>query len=80
MARKVLKYAASTSTFGIQYQRDAPERTIKLYASSDAEYAGQTSDGKSITGWAVWIAGGVISAKSKKQGCHARRAWGALHG
>jgi hypothetical protein len=60
----VMKYIKGTMDAGITYSRTGPNHPVGY---SDANYATDTGDRKSISGYAFTYAGGMISWKSKKQ-------------
>jgi hypothetical protein len=59
-----MKYIKGTMNAGITYSRTGQNQPIGY---SDANYATDTGDRKSISGYAFTYAGGMISWKSKKQ-------------
>lgn len=60
----VMRYVKGTMDTSITYRRDGNEQPVGY---SDANYAGDSGDRKSISGYAFMYAGGMISWKSKKQ-------------
>jgi hypothetical protein len=65
-AKRVLRYLAGTSTFGIRYHR-CTENANTLVAYVDADFAGNPEDRLSVTGFIVFLNGGPISWLSKRQ-------------
>lgn len=67
-AKRVLRYLQGTLDYQLCYRASAD---MTLHAACDADWAcnwkGQGADAKSITGYVCWIAGGVVSAKAKRQ-------------
>jgi hypothetical protein len=61
--KRVIIYLHSTKDHGITYSRDGGA----LYGYSDADYANDRRDRRSITGWCFMFAGGPINWCSKKQ-------------
>ena len=64
--KRILRYLKGTIQFGLNYRRDAPS-VITGY--SDADWAEDTSDRKSTSGYVFMMAGAAISWKSNKQTC-----------
>lgn len=66
--KKVVRYLASTEAYKIVYD-GAHDRTAQpqLIGFCDADYANNTDDRRSITGFAFLIAGGAVSWQSKRQ-------------
>lgn len=62
-AKRVLRYLKGTANYGILYEK----RNQKIHAYTDSDWAGDTEDRKSCSGYAVMFAGGPISWESKKQ-------------
>jgi hypothetical protein len=60
----VTRYIKGTLDASITYHKDASDQPTGY---SDANYAGDTGDRKSVSGYAFVYAGGMISWKSKKQ-------------
>lgn len=63
-AVRVVRYLHQTKNFGLQYHKDGK---MELNAFSDAEFAGQHKDGKSVGGFTVRLGGSIICCSSKKQ-------------
>jgi hypothetical protein len=78
-ALRVLKYLKGTKKYGMLLDgcgitfsmgddgKEIIDQPIQIYA--DADYAGDLDDRKSTSGLYVQIAGGMICARAKKQGC-----------
>ncbi|QBM89342.1 Reverse transcriptase RNA-dependent DNA polymerase [Metschnikowia aff. pulcherrima] len=65
--KRLLLYLRDTMDFSLRINRsDHPEGKVKLYAFSDASFANE-DDGKSRTGYIIYMNGTPISWKSKKQ-------------
>ena len=64
--RRVLRYLAGTRSLGITYRRSAGTDANQLYASADADHAG-ADDRRSVSGWAVLLAGAMVNWASKRQ-------------
>jgi len=65
-AKGVLRYLKETSKFELKYEK-VQEGDLKLIAYVDADFAGDTGDRKSTSGYCVFLGGGLISWASKKQ-------------
>ena len=61
--KRVLRYIKGTTELGISYQRGEEE---KLAAYTDNNYAGDTEDQKSTSGYAFLLSSGVVAWSSKK--------------
>jgi hypothetical protein len=64
MVKKVLCYVQDTKDFMLTYRRS---ESLEIKGYSDADYAGDKDDRKSITGYVFTLAGGAISWRSCKQ-------------
>lgn len=64
--KRTLNYLKGTQDLKIKYTR-ADTDIIKLEAYSDADYAGDTKDRKSTTGYIIFMSGGPIAWCSRKQ-------------
>ena len=64
--RRVLRYLAGTRQLGITYRRTVDTGANQLYATADADHAG-ADDRRSVSGWAVMLAGAMVSWASKRQ-------------
>jgi len=64
--RRVLRYLAGTRHMGITYRRTDADTANQLYATADADHAG-ADDRRSVSGWAVMLAGAMMSRASKRQ-------------
>ena len=75
-AKRILRYLAGTRSPGITYRRGAVDPSLlsigmetgpnQLSASSDADHAG-ADDCRSVSGWAIMLAGEMIAWSSKRQ-------------
>ena len=63
-AKRILRYVRGTTELGIQYKRQGEK---KLVAFVDSDYAGDSDDRKSTSGYVFMLGGGVVSWASKKQ-------------
>ena len=63
-AKRVMLYLKGTSTFGLAYRRDG-NPLFEVF--SDADYAGNRIDRRSITGYLVKLNGAAVSWSSKRQ-------------
>ena len=64
VVKRVLRYIKGTTELGISYQRGEEE---KLAAYTDSNYAGDTEDRKSTSGYAFLLSSGAVAWSSKKQ-------------
>ena len=62
--KRLLCYLKGTIFFGLHIRRCPSNR---LYAFSDADWAGDRDDCKSTTGYVVYLGGNLISWSSRKQ-------------
>lgn len=62
-SKRVIRYLLGSKTLGIHYKRGESE----MVGYSDSDFAGDTDDRKSTTGFVFLLAGGGISWRSKKQ-------------
>ncbi len=67
--KRVLRYSSRTRTEGICYSGDAPLYPVGY---SDSDWGRCKINQTSTSGYAFMMAGGVVSWKSKKQGCVAQ--------
>ena len=65
-ARRVLRYLKGSTTLSIVYQFRHPSN-LNIYGFTDASWAGDKNDRKSVTGYIFMIAGGAVSWTSHKQ-------------
>jgi len=63
---RVLRYLASTRSLDITYRRSAGTESNQLWATADADHAG-ADDRRSVSGWAVLMAGAMVNWASKRQ-------------
>ena len=64
--KRIMRYLRGTMDLGLQYVRN-DEKSCEGY--SDADWAGDTNDRKSTSGYVFQIAGAPISWRSKRQNC-----------
>lgn len=64
--KRILRYLKGTTNIGILYKQDGSDKCVGY---SDADWAGDTSDRKSTSGYIFMLSGGLISWSSKKQKC-----------
>src|SRR5947209_16364020 len=68
IAKGVLRYLKGATDLGITYYRDNAEN---IFVYTDSNYQDRTlrGDGRSTSGYGVYLAGGLISWSSKRQHC-----------
>jgi hypothetical protein len=68
--KRVLHYLQGTKDIGLRFGGNTLDETslMNITGFSDADYANDKLDRKSITGWIVKLNGNVVSWQSKKQG------------
>jgi len=68
IAKGVLRYLKGAIDLGITYYRD---NTENLFAYTDSNYQDRTlcGDGRSTSGYGVYLAGGLVSWSSRRQHC-----------
>ena len=74
-AKRIVKYLLESREHGILFRRDikkAEQHIDTLVGYTDADYAGDSNDRKSTTGWIYLFNGSPISWASKKQSLVAR--------
>lgn len=64
--KRLLRYLKGTTMFGILYTKGGASECIGF---SDADWAGDTNDRKSTSGYVFMLNGGAVSWSSKKQKC-----------
>lgn len=64
--KRVFRYLKGTSEYGIQYTKDGSNCILGY---SDADWAGDSDDRRSTSGYVFLHSGGAISWKSQKQRC-----------
>ena len=66
IAKGVLRYLKGATNLGITYRRDNAEN---LFVYTDSNYQDRTlgGDGKSTSGYGVYLAGGLVSWSSRRQ-------------
>lgn len=63
-AKRILRYLKGTFDYGIMYKKGSSE---ELMAYTDSDYAGDTEDRKSTSGYVFLLSSGAVSWLSKKQ-------------
>jgi hypothetical protein len=68
IVKHVLRYLRGATELGITYRRD---NTENLFVFTDSNYQDRAlqGDGRSTSGYAVYLAGGLISWSSRRQHC-----------
>jgi hypothetical protein len=66
-ADRILQYLQGTKLLGIKYQGCAGDPKTLLHGYCDADFAGDKSMRKSVSGNVYFFAGGVVSCSSKRQ-------------
>jgi hypothetical protein len=66
-ADRILQYLQGTKYLGIEYRRGADDLKTRLHGYCDADFAGDKSKRKSVSGNVYFFAGGVVSSSSKRQ-------------
>jgi len=76
VSNRILRYLAGTRSLGITYRRGAVDPSLlsigmetgpnQLSASADVDHAG-ADDRRSVSGWAIMLAGAMIAWSSKRQ-------------
>jgi hypothetical protein len=64
---KVFEYLSGTKSLGLLFGRQKPARTVRVEAYADSDWASDTEDRRSVTGWIAMINGDPVSWASKKQ-------------
>lgn len=62
--KQIFRYLQGTRNIGICYKQNSEE---DLIAYCDADYAGDTEDRKSTSGYVIYFCGGPVSWRSRKQ-------------
>lgn len=65
-AKRILRYLKGTKGMKLEYKRS---NSKEIEGFSDADWAGDKSDRKSVSGSVVFFAGNLVSWQSKKQSC-----------
>ena len=65
--KRIFRYLAGTSKLGLVYSRDPNESSVSVNSWADADWAGDTGDRKSTTGYVVKIGNNTVSWATKKQ-------------
>ena len=64
--KRLLRYLKGSTNYGIRYTKEGTNECIGF---SDADWAGDTNDRKSTSGYVFMLSGGAVSWCSKKQKC-----------
>ena len=64
--KSIFRYLKGTVNYGLQYSRDAREECVGF---CDADWAGDTNDRKSVSGYLFELNGCSVCWRSKKQPC-----------
>ena len=64
--KSIFRYLKGTVNYGLQYSRDAREECVGF---CDADWAGDTNDRKSVSGYLFQLNGCSVCWRSKKQPC-----------
>ena len=64
--KRIFRYLKGTVNYGLQYSRDAREECVGF---CDADWAGDTNDCKSVSGYHFQLNSCSVSWRSKKQPC-----------
>ncbi|XP_026452229.1 uncharacterized protein LOC113352646 [Papaver somniferum] len=62
--KRILRYLQGTLSFGLQFRKSS---SLQLQAYSDADWDGDTYDGRSTSGMAIFLGPNLISRYSRKQ-------------
>ena len=62
--KRIFRYLKGTQTYGLEYRHGIDE---KMHGYADADWAGDTDDRKSVSGFVFMLSGTAISWRSKKQ-------------
>lgn len=65
--KKVLRYLQSTITYGLHIQNEGPLEITGLNGYSDADWACDLDDRKSIGAYCIYLGNNLVSWSSKKQ-------------
>ena len=68
-AKRVLRYLAGITRWGVRYQRQPAESANLLWGYVDSDHAGNPEDRRSVTGFLLYLNGGPIAWVSKRQPC-----------
>ena len=64
--KRIMRYLKGTKDFGLQYTKEGRKDCVGF---SDADWAGNSDDRRSITGYMFQISGAAVTWKSRKQQC-----------
>ena len=68
LAKRVVAYLNTTCNYGIKYSKNRINKN-KFSGYADADFASDTSDRKSVSGWIFMYGNGAVSWRSLKQTC-----------
>ncbi|XP_059073222.1 secreted RxLR effector protein 161-like [Cryptomeria japonica] len=63
-AKRILRYLQGSQNYGLKYSKT---NQFSLVGYSDSDYAGDSTDGKSTSGYLMYLGSALISWRSKKQ-------------
>ena len=66
-AKRVLRYVKGTTSLGVLYRKGAQNSVNELKVYTDSDYAGDTEDRRSTSGFVFILSGGAVAWSSKKQ-------------
>lgn len=66
--KRILRYLNGTLNYGLMYEKNE-DKNDGLIGYSDADWAGDTGDRKSTSGYLFMMTGAAVSWKSRKQTC-----------
>ena len=66
--KRILRYLKGTTSYVLEYSRNGDDESI-LSGYSDADWAGDINDRKSMSGYLFMMSGAATSWKSRKQTC-----------
>jgi hypothetical protein len=64
--KRIMRYLKGTIDYGLWYDKNTPSECVGY---SDSDWAGDTDDRKSTSGYVFQICGAAVSWRSKKQSC-----------
>lgn len=70
--KRIFRYLKATKDYGLVYQGRGNRTSTEVTAYTDADWAGDVDDSKSISGYVGMVDGNVVAWKAKKQTCVAK--------